>query len=85
KLRRPIKAFNEKPWFPYVLPFALFLILTGPVRCFPAWSHFLYIAKTIIVAALLWFWRNSYKADLSPRLSFPEWLTALFCGLLALG
>jgi hypothetical protein len=39
----------KKPWFPYVLPFALFLLLTGPVRYFPAWSPFLYIAKTIFV------------------------------------
>jgi CAAX prenyl protease-like protein len=58
--------------------------LTGPVRYFPAWSPFLYIAKTIIVAALLWFWRHAYTADLSHRLSFREWLTALICGLLAL-
>jgi len=79
-----LKPLMKKPWFPYVLPFALFLLLTGPVRYFPAWSPFLYIAKTIIVAALLWFWRHAYAADLSHRLSAPEWLTAFFCGLLAL-
>jgi uncharacterized protein len=67
----------KKPWFPYVLPFALFLLLTGPVRYFPAWSPFLYIAKTIIVAALLWFWRHSsvaswhWSSGLCRRISFP--------------
>lgn len=79
-----LKPLMKKPWFPYVLPFALFLLLTGPVRYFPGWSPFLYIAKTIIVAALLWFWRQEYAADLSHRLSLREWLTALICGLLAL-
>ena len=74
----------NKSWLPYVFPFALFLLLTGPVRYFPDWSPFLYIAKTIIVAALLWFWRHAYAADLSHRLTFPECLTALICGLLAL-
>jgi CAAX prenyl protease-like protein len=79
-----LKLLLEKPWIPYVLPFALFLLLTGPVRFFPALSPFLYIAKTIIAGALLWFWRHEYAADISPKLSFSEWLTALFCGLLAL-
>ena len=79
-----LKLLLEKPWLPYVLPFALFLLLTGPVRFFPALSPFLYIAKTIIVGALLWFWRHEYAADIFPGLSFREWLTALFCGLLVL-
>jgi len=79
-----LKLLLEKPWLPYVLPFALFLLLTAPVQFFPALSPFLYIAKTIIVGALLWFWRHKYAADISPGLSFNEWLTALFCGLLVL-
>jgi CAAX prenyl protease-like protein len=79
-----LKRLLEKPWLPYVLPFALFLLLTGPVQFLPALSPILYIAKTIIVGALLWFWRHEYAADLSHRLSLGEWLTALFYGLLAL-
>ena len=79
-----LKLLLEKPWLPYVLPFALFLLLTGPVRFFPALSPFLYITKTIIVGALLCFWRHEYAADISPGLSFREWLTAFFCGLLVL-
>ena len=79
-----LKLLLKKPWLPYVLPFALFLLLTGPVQFFPALSPFLYIAKTIIVGVLLWFWRHEYAADISHGLSFREWLTAFFCGLLAL-
>ena len=79
-----LKRLLEKPWLPYVFPFALFLLLTESVRFLPALSPFLYIAKTIIVGALLWFWRHEYAADISHRLSFREWPTALFCGLLAL-
>jgi CAAX prenyl protease-like protein len=78
------KRLVEKSWLPYVLPFALFLSLTEMVRFFPDLRAFLYITKTITVGTLLWFWRHTYAADISPRLSFREGLTALFCGLLAL-
>ena len=78
------KRLFEKPWLPYVVPFALFLLLTEPARFFPALSPFLYMAKTIIVGTLLWFWRHQYTADISPGLSFSECLTAFFCGLLVL-
>jgi hypothetical protein len=74
----------EKPWLPYVLPFVLFLLLTAPAGFFPALRLFLYIAKTLIVGALLWFWRQKYAADFSSGLSIGEWLTAVFCGLLVL-
>ena len=47
-------------------------------------SPFLYIAKTLIVGALLWFWRQKYAADVSSGLTIGEWLTAVFCGLLVL-
>ena len=46
-----LKLLMKKPWFPYVLPFGLFLILTGPVRYFAIWSPFLYIVKTVIVGS----------------------------------
>ncbi len=74
----------EKPWLPYVFPFALFLLFTGPVQYFPALTPYLYIAKTVIVGALLWFWRHEYAADVSPGLSPGEWAAAVLCGLLAL-
>lgn len=74
----------KKPWAPYVLPFVIFLLLTEPVRFFPFLSPFLYIIKTIIVGALLWFWRHKYATDFTPKLSFREWMTALFCGILVL-
>jgi hypothetical protein len=78
------KRLLKKPWLPYIAPFVLFLLLTEPVRFFPDLSPFLYIAKTIIVGALLWFWRHKYAADISSGLSFREWLTALLCGFLVL-
>lgn len=78
------KQVLAKPWFPYVLPFALFLLLTEPARFFPTLSPYLYIAKTILVGALLWRWRHKYVADFSSGLSFGEILTAVLCGLLVL-
>ncbi len=82
--KNQLKQLWAKPWLPYVLPFVLFLLLTEPARFFPALTPFLYIAKTILVASLLWFWRHKYAADFSSRLSFSEVLTAIFCGLLVL-
>ena len=62
----------------------MFLLLTGLVRFFPAWSHLLYISKTIIVGALLWSWRHKYASDISPKLSFNDWLVAVSFGLIVL-
>ncbi len=78
------KRLLEKPWLPYVFPFAVFILFTGLAPLAPALSPCLYIAKTLIVGALLWFWRHEYAVDISPRLSPREWVTALLCGLLAL-
>ena len=79
-----LKSLLRKDWIPYAVPFVLFLLLTEPARFFPSLSPYLYIAKTILTGGLLWFWRNKYRPDLSPALSFREWLTALFCGLMVL-
>jgi len=79
-----LHELQEKAWFPYVLPFALFLLFTEPARFFPSLVPLLYIAKTILVGGLLWYWRARYKEDFSVRLSPGDWLTALACGLLVL-
>lgn len=78
------KQLVAKPWFPYVLPFVLFLLLTEPARFFPPLIPFLYIAKTIIVGTLLWFWRHKYAADWSSGLSLRDFCLAFGCGLLVL-
>ena len=82
--QKSLKNLLEKPWLPYVAPFALFLLLTEPARYFPSLVPFLYIAKTVLVAALLWFWRSKYAEDLSEGLSFSEFVVATLCGLLVL-
>ncbi len=74
----------KKDWFPYIIPFVLFLLLTGPVQYFPVLSPYLYILKTFIVGFLLWFWRHEYKADISFDLAPGEWVAAFLCGILAL-
>jgi uncharacterized protein len=79
-----LQRLLERPSLPYIFPFALFLLLTGPVYFFPALSPFLHSAKTILVGLLLWLWRREYAADISPKLSPGDWLTAFFCGLLVL-
>ena len=79
-----IKDLVEKPWLPYVAPFVLFLLLTEPARFFPALVPVLYVAKTVIVGAILWFWRHKYAEDFSLGLSFGEFVAATLCGLLVL-
>lgn len=79
-----LKDLLAKPWLPYVFPFALFLLLTEPARFFPSLVPFLYVAKTVIVGAVLWFWRHKYTTDVSARLSFGEFVVAVLCGLLVL-
>ena len=73
-----------KPWLPYVAPFVLFLLLTEPARYFPTLVPLLYVVKTLLVAAALWFFRHQYKKDYAPRLSFGEFILAICCGLLVL-
>jgi len=75
---------STKPWLPYVLPFALFLLLTEPARYFPSLVPFLYTAKTIIAGSLLWFWRRKFTADFCRDLTFTEIITAFGCGILVL-
>ncbi len=79
-----LHAMQKKAWLPYVAPFVLFLLLTEPARFFPSLVPLLYASKTILVAGLLWFWRDRYKADFSVSLSISEWLCAIGCGLLVL-
>ncbi len=81
---RSLKNLLEKPWLPYVVPFALFLLFTEPARFFPSLVPFLYVAKTVIVGSVLWFWRHKYAEDLALGLSFSEFVVATLCGLLVL-
>ena len=77
-----LKRLLERPYVPYVLPFVLFLLLTEPARFFPAWTPFFYIAKTILVGALLWFWRHKYASDFSHGLSFLVWKFCLVLNII---
>jgi CAAX protease family protein len=79
-----LQAVLAKRWLPYVAPFVLFLLLTEPARYFPSLVPYFYITKTLLVAALLWFWRHHYAEDFSLGLSLGESVVAIFCGLLVL-
>ncbi len=80
------RNFKQKhPWLPYVTPFLLFIIITEAARWLPSsLSSWLYIAKTVLAALLLWWFWSDYRCELKKPLSFSGWLTALFCGLLVL-
>ena len=46
------KQLWEKPWLAYVLPFALFLLLTEPARFFPALNPSLSILPRLSLLGL---------------------------------
>ena len=73
-----------KPGLAYVLPFVLFLGLTAAAQYLPDWAHLLYIAKILLVAALLWCWRPVFRPDFARRLPPHEMLLAGGAGLLVL-
>jgi len=66
------------------MPFILFLLLTAPVKYFPIYVPYFYIAKTILVAYLLWHWRHAYSADIFPRIKPAEYLLSIAAGLVVL-
>jgi CAAX prenyl protease-like protein len=49
------------PIVPYVLPFAVFLILTELARWIPHSLFWLYPLKTVLAGALLWWFRDTYN------------------------
>ena len=82
--RKLFHDLAQKEWFPYAAPFVLFLLLTEPARYFPTLAPHLYVAKTVLVALLLWRWWRKYADDYAPGLTLGEYLTAIGCGLLVL-
>jgi len=76
--------FKKKSWLPYVIPFAVFMLLTAPVKYLPLYAHFFYIGKTVIVGGLLLLWYREYIPDISLNLNFYQVLSALLSGLLVL-
>ncbi len=48
------------PALPYVVPYALFLVLTALADTVPDWQSLLYIVKVFAVAGALWYYRKAY-------------------------
>ncbi|AGF76879.1 CAAX prenyl protease-related protein [Desulfocapsa sulfexigens DSM 10523] len=82
--KKSMAGFIRKPWLPYVVPFALFMLLTEPARYFPALVPYLYVTKTVLVGGTLWLWRHVYADDFATVLTPGEFVVAILCGLLVL-
>ncbi len=50
----------KKAYFPYLLPFAAFLVLTYAGALIPDGTYLFYPIKTLVVGALLFYYRRSY-------------------------
>ncbi|MFO7838322.1 MAG: CAAX prenyl protease-related protein [Desulfosalsimonadaceae bacterium] len=83
-LQNQARILTKSSWTPYVCPFVVFIVLTSPANYFPDSAHLLYLAKTLLVGGLLWFWRHHYLSDLAPRLSPAGYLAAAAAGLAVL-
>jgi CAAX prenyl protease-like protein len=66
-----------KLYIPYVLPFAVFLILTSIGSQFENGPYIVYPIKTLVVAALLFFYRKKYYDDIKFNFSLLAVLTGL--------
>ena len=86
--RRPhdrlLDRIRQAPWAPYVIPFALFMILTALAKYTPEHRDLVYIAKTILVAVVLWAWRRTYAPDMPRTVSPAGYGLAVVAGLMAL-
>src|SRR5579862_7829056 len=82
---------NSRPWLPYTLPMGVYMAFLL------AQSHapliWIYPAKTIAVAATLWFFRKQYEELCSPMWcsgatgaapALQSWLIAILVGLVAI-
>lgn len=80
----PMRRLVDRPWIPYVAPFALFILITAAAKPFPNSLHIFYIAKTTIVGAMLWRWRKEYQKDLSTKISLFNYVIAATAGIVVL-
>jgi CAAX prenyl protease-like protein len=67
-------------WKPYVIPFAVFLLLTEIGSYFPEKAYIFYILKTFLVGGLLLHWRG-YFGELRHRASKGHLFLATLIGL----
>lgn len=80
-----MKKILHQPWIPYVVPFAVFMLMTQAAIFLPQHKHLFYLGKTFITALLLFYWRHAYLKEITVSLQAGEWLLALVSGLLVLG
>jgi hypothetical protein len=78
-LQRIVRA----PWFPYVAPFATFIAFTFGGAQWPGTAHLWYLAKTVVVGAMLWGFRGHY-VELGWSRTVADWTTGLSVGVIVL-
>ena len=79
----PLQRILRAPWFPYVAPFVAFILLTYGGGHWPSAAHFWYLAKTVVVGAMLWSFRRHYP-ELRLGRSAVNWAIAILGGVVVL-
>ena len=75
---------GSRPWLPYVVPFAVFIIFTGIGQYLPEKAHCIYSLKTVTVGLLLYVFRDSYRHDFGGRLNANVLAESVAAGLIVL-
>jgi CAAX prenyl protease-like protein len=78
-----ILRFVRAPWFPYVAPFATFLAFTYGGAHWPGAAHLWYLAKTVVVGAMLWGFRRHYS-ELGWGNTVGNWTIGVVIGIVVL-
>jgi len=76
-------AFYRSKWFPYVLPFLIYLTLIQVEEFLPQWHDYLYGTRVFICTGLLWMWRKHFRNDITGQPRALQYLYALLAGITA--
>lgn len=74
------EKLHNQDWFPRAVPFAVFMVFVLLESSFSDYLYHLYIVKTVVVGALLVYFKDTYT-ELKGSVPFTDVLTALITGL----
>ena len=74
--------FYHKIWFPYIVPFLLYFIISEATKYLPEWYFHLYLAKILLAGGLFWVWRHKFTTELKLAPTTVQTAIALGFGML---
>jgi CAAX prenyl protease-like protein len=75
--------FYRSAWFPYVVPFLVYLTLVQVEMYLPQWHDHTFSARVLLCAGLLWMWRKHYHQDMQAAMVLHQYIYAIAFGVAA--